>query len=84
MPRRNLSHYRLLIRDVAVARLAVAKNLSKINFPISSASKFAAQNFPVGGATGVLYARRSADGISMGGRTESGVFQFTNLFADRS
>lgn len=28
-------------------------------------------NFPVGGATGVLYARRSTDGIFSSGRTES-------------
>ena len=47
------------------------KNPSKINFSIPNASKFAAQNFPVGGATGVLYARRSADGISTRGSAES-------------
>jgi len=34
---------------------------------------------PVGGATGVLYARRSADGIFTGGRTESGLAQFSKL-----
>jgi len=42
---------------------------------------FAALGFPVGGATGVLYARRSADGIFVGGRIESGLAQFANLFA---
>jgi len=52
----------------------------KINYSIPNASKFAAQNFPVGGATGVQYARRSADGISTGGRTESGLIQFTNRY----
>jgi|GEM_PF-4189331 len=42
------------------------KNLSKINFSIPNAGKFAALDLPVGGATGVLYARRSADGIFTG------------------
>ena|GEM_PF-1514684 len=43
-------------------------------------STFAALGSPVGGATGVLYARRSADGIATGDRTESGLAQFANLF----
>jgi len=47
---------------------AVSKNLSKINFSIPNTGKFAPLGFPVGGATGVLYARRSADGIFTGGR----------------
>jgi len=41
----------------------VKYNLPKINFSIPNAGTFAAQGFPVGGATGVLYARRSADGF---------------------
>jgi len=41
--------------------------LSEIIFSVPHTSKFAAENFPVGGATGVLYARRSADGIATGG-----------------
>jgi len=48
------------------------KGPSKINFTIPNVGKFAALGSPVGGATGVLYARRSADGIFTGGRTESG------------
>jgi len=58
-------------------------NLSKINFSIPNAAKFAALSSPVGGATGVLYARRSTDGIFTGGRTESGLTQFASLIADR-
>ena len=42
--------------------------LSKINFSVPIAGKFAALGIPVGGATGVLYARRSADRIVTGGR----------------
>ncbi|MEJ7592968.1 MAG: hypothetical protein WKF77_15580 [Planctomycetaceae bacterium] len=49
----------------------ILKNPSKNNFSIPNAGKFAAQNFPVGGATGVLYARRSADGISTRSSAES-------------
>ncbi len=60
-----------------------AWNLSKINFSIPNAGKFAVVGFPGGGATGVLYARRSADGIFTGGRSESGLTQFANLFAGR-
>ena len=59
------------------------KNLSKINFSSPNAGNFAALDFPVGGATGVLYARRSADGIFTGDGTESGLPQFANLCADR-
>jgi len=55
-----------------------AENLFKINFSIPHAGEFAALSFPVGGATGVLYTRRSADGIFSGGRTESGLAQFAN------
>ncbi len=47
-------------------KTSMAKNLSKINFSIPNVGKFAALRFPVGGATGVLYARRSADGIFTG------------------
>ena len=59
------------------------QKLSKINFSIPNAGTFATLGFPVGGATGVLYARRSADGIFTGGRTASGLAQFANVFADR-
>ncbi len=56
-------------------------NLSEINFSIPNAGKFATLDFPVGGATGVLYARRSADGISTGDRTESALAQLATLFS---
>ena len=55
------------------------KNLSKINFSIPNTGEFAALASPVGGAAGVLYARRSADGIFTGGRTESGLAHVANL-----
>ena|GEM_PF-3765066 len=63
-----------IARDVAHPRVSqssfgfVPKNLPKINFSIPNAGTFAALGFPVGGARGVLYARRSADGIFTGGR----------------
>ena len=56
------------------------QKLSKINFSIPNAGTFATLGFPVGGATGVLYARRSADGIFTGGRTESGLALSPNAF----
>ena len=45
----------------------VDQNKFKINFPTPNVSKLAAENFPVRGATGVGYSRRSAQWLGLKG-----------------
>jgi len=59
------------------------RQLNSAIFDHNTSSQFPKKpGSPVGGATVVLYARRSADGIFTGGTSESRLAQVANLFAD--